>query len=325
MVAALAQKLVSVVIPTWNRAAMVGQAIRSACRQSWPRVEVIVVDDGSTDGTRGLLDAWPNVTYVHQSHAGQAVARNRGLDHARGDYLATLDSDDIWRPDFLEKSVAALEQTGADLVFSNWQQQGPDKRLVASYWQAGSLHRKYASRQDADWHVVEPDRSRTLFLEACASPSSGMLFRRQPWVHRWNEEMAIGDDWCLLLDVVLNAPTRVAFTMDPLWVKRSRSDNIFDRNDPVGAEKWLLARDVRLMEERFAGRLTPEEATILGRHRVTLCLEAGRRMLLRAGHRSRGLTHLATSLAANPLATLQVCWDALTERMAGTWSARAAG
>ena len=88
---------VSVIIPTHNRAAMVREAIESVLAQSYADRELIVVDDGSTDGTRAAVAAFlPQLTYIYQEHQGVSAARNRGAAMARGEYLAFLDSDDLW-------------------------------------------------------------------------------------------------------------------------------------------------------------------------------------------------------------------------------------
>jgi glycosyltransferase involved in cell wall biosynthesis len=98
---------VSVVIPTYNRARWLGDAIRSALRQSHAPLEILVVDDGSTDGTEELCAPFgPPVRHIPQEHAGAAVARNRGLQEVRGEYVAFLDSDDLWEPKKLEVHLA---------------------------------------------------------------------------------------------------------------------------------------------------------------------------------------------------------------------------
>jgi len=114
--------LVSVVIPTYNRAAYIGEAIRSVLAQTYPSVEIIVADDGSTDNTQQVVaDFGDSVTYVPLPHRGQpAATRNGGLRVARGDFVAFLDSDDLFFPDKLVTQVAAFgAHPEAGLVYSN--------------------------------------------------------------------------------------------------------------------------------------------------------------------------------------------------------------
>lgn len=88
----------SVIIPTYNRLPLLKQAIQSVLAQTMKNYELIVVDDGSTDGTIEYLDALSNVTVTKQANQGPAAARNAGAKVAKGDYLAFLDSDDLWFP-----------------------------------------------------------------------------------------------------------------------------------------------------------------------------------------------------------------------------------
>jgi len=100
---------VSVIIPTHNRAELVGRAISSVLAQSRPPEEVLVVDDGSTDDTtERLASRFPGIRYRAIAHRGVSGARNRGIRDARGDWLAFLDSDDEWLPAKLEEQLAAL-------------------------------------------------------------------------------------------------------------------------------------------------------------------------------------------------------------------------
>lgn len=98
--------LVSVVIPTFNGAHFLAQTIESALAQTYPSLEVIVVDDGSTDETPAIVAAFGSrVRYVRQANAGTAAARNRGILEARGEYIALLDHDDLWLPRKLERQL----------------------------------------------------------------------------------------------------------------------------------------------------------------------------------------------------------------------------
>ena len=102
--------LVSIVIPTYNRAYIIAATIESALRQTYANVEVLVADDGSKDDTRAIVEAFgdPRVRYLWQPNAGCPAARNLAIRHARGEFIALLDSDDRWMPWKLEAQVALL-------------------------------------------------------------------------------------------------------------------------------------------------------------------------------------------------------------------------
>jgi glycosyltransferase involved in cell wall biosynthesis len=114
---------VSVVINTFNYGRLVVEAVESVCRQTFPanETEVIVVDDGSTDDTRAQLEPYGDIIrYVHKENGGQASALNVGIALARGDVIALLDADDLWRSDKLERVIAEFRRDDAVDVVSHY-------------------------------------------------------------------------------------------------------------------------------------------------------------------------------------------------------------
>ncbi len=112
----MAAPLVSVVIPTFNRQRIIGAAIQSALGQTYPRMEVIVVDDGSTDDTGAVLRSFGEaIRVIRQENAGPSAARNRGVECAAGEIIAFLDSDDAWHPTKVARQVAVLESLSAEV------------------------------------------------------------------------------------------------------------------------------------------------------------------------------------------------------------------
>lgn len=103
--------VVSFVIPNYNHARFLGAAIRSALEQTYPHVEVIVVDDGSTDDSRAVAAAFGGrIRCIHQRNAGLSAARNTGVGAAGGEYIALLDADDLVEPLYAERLLAAMAQ-----------------------------------------------------------------------------------------------------------------------------------------------------------------------------------------------------------------------
>ncbi len=110
--------LVSVVVPVYNGAAYLGEALESVWEQTCPALEVIVVDDGSTDHSAQLVAALAEraarpLRYVFQTNQGAGAARNRGIDLAQGELIAFLDQDDLWLPTKIERQVERLRQDPA--------------------------------------------------------------------------------------------------------------------------------------------------------------------------------------------------------------------
>ena len=101
---------ISVIIPTFNRKETLKRAIQSVVMQSYTPYEIIVIDDGSDDGTKEWLkDNFPNVKYIYQMNSGVSSARNKGIKFARGDWIALLDSDDEWLPSKLKDQANEIE------------------------------------------------------------------------------------------------------------------------------------------------------------------------------------------------------------------------
>jgi glycosyltransferase involved in cell wall biosynthesis len=113
----------TVVVPAYNAARTIGSAIRSVLAQTRQDFEVIVVDDGSTDGTSdraSVYESDPRIRVIRQPNRGPSAARNAGIAAARGSYVSTLDADDLWLPEYLEVMGAALEDTpGAGLAYTD--------------------------------------------------------------------------------------------------------------------------------------------------------------------------------------------------------------
>jgi len=165
---------VSVIVPAFNCEEYLGTALDSVLAQDGPALEVIVVDDGSTDGTQDIAErfvaAAPGTVSLHrQANAGSAAARNRGLEAARGTLIAFLDADDYWFPGKLEAEVGYLDSH-------------PDIGIVCSRWLL--WHEGDPAPADSDDHGGEPatdlqgwlyDR---LFLD-CEVWTSTVLIRRQ--------------------------------------------------------------------------------------------------------------------------------------------------
>jgi glycosyltransferase involved in cell wall biosynthesis len=107
----LGKTRVSVVLPTYNGARFIGEAINSVLQQTYKDLELIVVDDGSTDDTQAVVLSFsdPRIIYVRQDNQERSVARNTGINLARGELIAFLDDDDFWLPEYLDAQVGTLD------------------------------------------------------------------------------------------------------------------------------------------------------------------------------------------------------------------------
>ena len=159
---------ISVIMPCYNAGKYVNEAVDSVLNQTYPDVELIVVDDGSSDDSVEILQSLAQkyegrMTLLFQDHKGPYPARNLGLGHARGDLIAFLDADDYWRSDCLEQLHAALSLNKADLAYCGWQNFGNAAANTEPF-----IPPKY---EDGDM-VAE-------FLRSCPWPIHAALIRRQ--------------------------------------------------------------------------------------------------------------------------------------------------
>jgi glycosyltransferase involved in cell wall biosynthesis len=139
----MSNPLVSVIIPTYNTEKFIGEALNSVFSQSYRPIEVIVVDDGSTDNTEDIVKNYQtsktsktnetNLIYIYQENGGRASARNTGIRAARGKYVAFLDSDDLWTPGKVKKQVGIMEENkDIDFLFGDKQRFSDNGRIITS-------------------------------------------------------------------------------------------------------------------------------------------------------------------------------------------------
>ena len=259
--------LVSVIIPTYNRAARVVEAVESVRRQTYPAKQIIVVDDGSIDDTGRRLAKFGDVEYFYQKNQRQAAARNAGFKKAKGGYIATLDSDDVWEQNFLSESVACLEKNNLDFVFSSWQTIKPTG-CFPSAWEMSGVWKNYLNKPSSSWFLLAPDEVRELFIKTCPAPSSSLLIRRSSMISEWNTSLKIADDWCLVLDMIFAKPCRAAFTLRRLWTKNVHDQNIYDGRSRREVAAELEIHDARLMKERYLSQLTVNEKSVFDRRMI---------------------------------------------------------
>ncbi|MFZ5447086.1 MAG: glycosyltransferase family 2 protein [Thermodesulfobacteriota bacterium] len=197
--------LVSVIIPTYNRAGQVAEAVASVAAQTFRDFELLVVDDGSTDDTTEVLASLEGVRVLrHLRRRGVAAARNFGAAAARGDWLAFLDSDDLWLPEKLARQMAYLEGRPGLLLCQTdetWVRRGVRVNKPVS-------HRKVAGK------IFLPSLERCL-----VSPSAVVLNRRLLMDHGgFDEVLPAAEDYDLWLRLVWRY--EVGLADEPLVIKR---------------------------------------------------------------------------------------------------------
>lgn len=253
------ENLVSVIIPTYNRKNILEDAIKSVLAQTYPNIQLIVADDGSEDGTSQMMTKYPQVTYLKLAHGGQAHARNEGFKHARGEYLATLDSDDIWKPDFVKNCLELLTDHNLDFVFANWMQETKENEFVDRLTICDILNDTIANDPTSIYYLLNSAELRQIYLTSCPSPSSSLLIRRASLNSKWSSEYRIADDWSLIMNMVFKKPCKAAFTKEILWTKNVDGNNLFDGRIYSEVLEDLWVHDMTKILSNFRSHFTKEE------------------------------------------------------------------
>lgn len=298
------QKLLTVIIPTYNREKKLPNAIESALNQSYKNTQIIVVDDGSIDQTADLVKKYPQVEYYFKKNGGQASARNLGLQHAKGDIIASLDSDDIWYPDFLKKCVEKLEAGQLDFVFANWDQDSKGGKTW-DFLNNDPFLLPYFPKEKANWITLDGKELRELYIKSCPSPSSSLVMRKSSIVSGWNEEMNISDDWCLYLEMILTKECRAAFTLNKLWHKRIDEINVYDGRKWSEVLEFLYIADAKAKMNKFKNLLTLKEKKIMQERYMTGLVEFAKHNLIRELNFKYSFILLIRSFAVNIPFTLK--------------------
>jgi glycosyltransferase involved in cell wall biosynthesis len=234
---------ISVIIPTYNRKETLKRAIRSVLMQSYTPYELIVIDDGSDDGTKEWLkDNYPNVKYIYQMNSGVSSARNKGIKFARGDWIALLDSDDEWLPSKLKDQANEIElNPAAKFLHTNeiWIRNGVRVNQMKK-------HKKYGG------YIFEK------CLDMCRISPSSVLIKKDIFdeIGMFDETLKVCEDYDLWLRFASKYP--VHFLDQPLIKKYGgHSDQLSKVDD--GIESYRIRSLKKIMN---SGILNKKQKTI---------------------------------------------------------------
>ncbi len=232
---------VSVIIPAYNVVAFIEEAVRSALEQTFEDIEVIVVNDGSTDGTLQVLESLP-IHRIDQENRGLAAAKNAGIRQASGRFIAFLDGDDRWQPDLIERGLERLaaSKTADVVVF--------DARLIDetghptgnTYYGKRSRSLRFRDQDQARW-IVQYN-----FILGFAICGAELLEKHGGF----DEELRTFEDWDFWMRALLGNAT-AALIPEPLGHYRMRLGSL------TGHERQLAADEVRLLEKAVAHSASP--------------------------------------------------------------------
>lgn len=230
---------VSVIIPTFNRAWILQQAIDSVLSQTFTDFEIIVVDDGSTDNTAEILKSYPQVTRLRQAHSGVSAARNAGIDAAQGAFISFLDSDDLWLPGKLSAQIKFFNDHPDAVICQTeeiWIRRGVRVNPKIRHRKCGGM-------------IFESG------LHLCLVSPSAVMMKRALFdeVGRFDERLSVCEDYDLWLRVSCRFP--VHLVKEPLVIKRGgHPDQLSCRHSQ---DRYRVHALKKILE---SGRLTPGQS-----------------------------------------------------------------
>ncbi|PLZ97231.1 glycosyl transferase family 2 [Fischerella thermalis CCMEE 5268] len=186
-------KLVSVIIPCFNAARWLAETIDSCLQQTYPNIEIIVIDDGSTDNSLEILKSYGDkIIWENCSHQGGNHARNFGFALSKGEYIQFLDADDYILPEKIERQVRFLETTGVDVVYGDWRYKHhlPDGTSYLDKIEIPGEQADIIESLLVDWWTA---LASLLYRRTAVEKSGG-----------WDEELAAAQDRDFFLSVVIN-------------------------------------------------------------------------------------------------------------------------
>ena len=227
----------SVVIPVYNRKSLIRRALESVLNQSYLASQVVVVDDGSTDGTSDMLQSeYPQVTVIRQEYQGVSAARNKGIVNCRSDWVAFLDSDDEWQPEKLEKQALWLnENSGYQICHCDeiWIHNGV------------RVNQKVKHAKSGGWIFLH-------CLPLCVVSPSAVVINRIVFhkVGVFDESLPVCEDYDLWLRITSQFP--VGFVNEQLVVKYGGHIDQLSKAYPA-MDRYRISSLIKLLESNQLG------------------------------------------------------------------------
>lgn len=277
--------MVSVIIPTYNRAWTLKKAVDSALAQDYPSREVIVVDDGSTDQTRDLLAGYGDkIRVLVQENKGVSAARNRGIQESQGSFIALLDSDDAWEKNKLSCQVAFFQSNPGAMICQTeevWIRKGKRVNPRKKHKKPGGM-------------IFEP------CLNLCLVSPSAVMMRKQLFDQKgmFNEAFPVCEDYDLWLRISHDTPVYLIDT--PLTVKTGGHGDQLSASH--SQDKYRIQSILNLIESKVLSSDQEQAALNVFKEKCRIfangCMKRGREkegnhyLMLAGGQDSRELSRL---------------------------------
>jgi glycosyltransferase involved in cell wall biosynthesis len=254
--------LVSVVIPTYNRALFVSEAIDSVLAQTFTDYEIIVVDDGSTDNTQEVLKRYENwIKYIYQENSGVSAARNAGINSSTGFWLAFLDSDDKWMPRYLATQIEWIHRSPEICMQTTDCQRAEWKgNTFGTYFQMNGVMAEFKGKDY--FKVAEPFR----FVVTHGPWQVGStIFRRDAIIKAglFDPKFSLSEDFDLMARVALQGPFGIIREVLVKMYRRDESINCLTNQIKMHPIQAKESEEKLYRKLQTIGTLKPEERRVL--------------------------------------------------------------
>jgi len=252
---------ISVIIPSFNRASVLPRAIDSVMKQRYQPECIMLIDDGSIDGTTELIKArYPQVVYIRQENAGVSAARNRGIKQLTTDWVALLDSDDEWLPDKLERQVSLLNEF-------------PEAKFchTEEIWvRAGQRVNQMKKHQKSGGWIFEK------CLPLCAISPSSVLMHRSLFeqIGLFREDFPACEDYDLWLKICASHP--VLYIKEPCIIKYGGHDDQLSKQH-WGMDRFRIQSLTDLLEGNWLDEKQKQAAQIMLIKKITIFLKGAKK------------------------------------------------
>lgn len=225
--------MVSVIIVVYNDEKYIKQAIESVLAQTYKNIELIVVDDGSTDNTGDIVKQYENIIYIYQENRGEGAARNVGINNSHGEYLAFLDSDDIYEKNKIEKQLQILNYNQqVDVVYNDLKVVDENLNYLNTLKSEGI----YKKREDLLANII--------YRQVIQGPICMMIRRKCVQDIKWSEKLIYTVDY----EYIIQLAQRYNFEYIPeeLYIYRRHGNNLSNKHNETLKEERSIIKNLGL-------------------------------------------------------------------------------
>lgn len=240
-------KKISLIIPIFNTQKYLEKCLRSAVSQDYKNIEIICVDDGSTDGSSYILDKYAekyeNIIAIHQKNGGESNARNRGLSVASGDYIGFMDCDDWIESDMYSKLSNVLELYDVDMVASGWVKEFSEQSIMVR--NQGQVKTGVIYQDELLRYVYHRDQYQGFAYMWNKLYKREVLYGKDDNFLKFDENLKLGGDIYYLAQILMNVENAV-YIDEPFYHYRQRmesgshSQNVEERIDSLVAYDYVI-------------------------------------------------------------------------------------